>query len=106
MCARGNDRLTDYMCAIEVDSFDDLPPELDCMSIPERRYAIFRHEGTMAALRETWQSIWTERVPQAGLKVATPPDFERYGEGFDPASGEGVIEIWIPIQPTGSAGPR
>jgi AraC family transcriptional regulator len=30
--------------------------------------------------------------------VADAPDFERYGEDFDPKSGTGNVEIWIPLE--------
>jgi AraC family transcriptional regulator len=37
-------------------------------------------------------------VPQAGLKVASAPCFERYTEKFNPKTGMGGMEIWIPLE--------
>jgi AraC family transcriptional regulator len=30
--------------------------------------------------------------------VADAPDFERYDRQFDPASGSGGVEIWLPLK--------
>jgi AraC family transcriptional regulator len=30
--------------------------------------------------------------------VADAPNFERYGPDFDPRTGTGVVEIWVPIK--------
>jgi AraC family transcriptional regulator len=29
--------------------------------------------------------------------VADAPNFERYEETFDPATGNGGLEIWVPV---------
>jgi hypothetical protein len=31
-------------------------------------------------------------------KPADAPNFERYDEKFDPAIGNGALEIWIPVR--------
>jgi predicted transcriptional regulator YdeE len=34
----------------------------------------------------------------AGVEVSDgAPDFERYDKRFDPQTGEGEIEIWVPV---------
>jgi AraC family transcriptional regulator len=89
----------DYVCAVEVAGFDGLPPELARLRLAARRYAVFTHAGHLSGLRATVHSIWTRYLPGSGLTVAAAPDFERYGERFDPRSGGGEVEIWIPVQP-------
>jgi len=37
-------------------------------------------------------------LPASGLKAADAPNFERYGETFDPATGNGGFEIWVPVR--------
>ena len=32
------------------------------------------------------------------LKVADAPNFERYDDKFDPATGNGGLEIWVPVK--------
>lgn len=96
----------EYMCAVEVASFDALPPALGRMRVPAQRYAVFVHRGGVATMRATWDAIWGDWVPRSGVRPADTPDFERYGEGFDPATGAGVVEIWFPIQSDPAAAAR
>jgi AraC family transcriptional regulator len=37
-------------------------------------------------------------VPDAALKTAKAPCFERYTGKFDPKSGQGDVEIWVPLE--------
>jgi AraC family transcriptional regulator len=84
-------------------SFDssDLPKELSCVSIPAQKYAVFSHPGHVSELHQTCQQI-EKWLPQSGyehVKASDAPDFfERYGEEFDPETGRGDIEIWVPIK--------
>lgn len=87
----------EYMTAVEVESFDLLPAGMGRMRLPEQRYAVFTHPGAVATLRATWDAIWKEWLPASGLRPANTPDFERYGEGFDPRTGSGDIGIWFPV---------
>lgn len=88
----------EYMTAVEVASFDGLPEGMGRLRIAPRRYAVFAHDGPAATLRRTWEAIWNEWLPRSGLRGAHAPDFERYDERFDPATGTGGIEIWFPVE--------
>lgn len=88
----------DYMCGVEVTSFDEVPAELSTVRIPARRYAVFKHRDHISTIRDTHTAIWTKWLPESGHDVADAPDFERYGEEFDPQSGTGEVEIWVPIR--------
>jgi AraC family transcriptional regulator len=37
-------------------------------------------------------------LPASGLTVADAPNFERYDENFDPLTGNGGFEIWVPVR--------
>jgi predicted transcriptional regulator YdeE len=89
----------EYLCGVEVNSFDALPKELGRMRVPAVRYAVFLHEGNVATIRSTWQRILTTWLPSSGLRSAETPDFEVYDERFDGATGEGGVEIWLGVQP-------
>lgn len=86
----------DYVAGVEVTSFDDLPEEFSRVRIPARRYAVFTHHH-VATMRGAMRTIWTRWLPASGHEVADAPDFERYDERFDPATGTGAIEIWLPL---------
>jgi AraC family transcriptional regulator len=87
----------DYMCGVEVSDFSELPGELARLRIPAQRYAVFAHRDHIAGIRSTFATIWSRWLPESGFKVADAPMFEQYGESFDPATGRGGLEIWIPI---------
>lgn len=88
----------DYLCGAEVASFADLPRSWARLRIPGQRYAVFTHAGHVSTIRRTHNTIWTKWLPQSGHEVADAPHFERYGENFDGATGNGGIEIWLPIR--------
>jgi AraC family transcriptional regulator len=87
----------EYMTGVEVASFDSLPPGMGRMRVPAQRYAVFMHRGPAATLHATWNAIWHQWLPSSGYRMANTPEFERYDERFDPATGSGVIEVWASI---------
>jgi AraC family transcriptional regulator len=88
----------DYICGVEVADFSDLPKELSRVRIPRQRYAVFSHRDHVSTIRRTISTIWNKWLPESGHELADAPNFERYGEDFDPNSGTGTIEIWIPLK--------
>lgn len=87
----------DYIAGVEVSDVSDLPAEYSRVRIPSLRYAVFEHQGHVSAIRRTWMTIWNRWLPDSGHRLADAPEFERYTEAFDPWSGAGGIEIWIPL---------
>jgi AraC family transcriptional regulator len=88
----------DYIAGVEVANFSQLPPELDRVRIPAQRYAVFSHADHVSTIRRTIMTIWNKWLPDSDYEVADAPDFERYGEEFDPRTGTGGLEIWVPIK--------
>ncbi len=90
----------DYMTAVAVRSLDDLPEDLSGVRIPRRRYAIFKHSGHVANIGATCAAIYGEWQPKASVEVEKGPlmMIEHYDESFDPATGRGGIEIWVPLK--------
>jgi len=70
---------------------------MDSVSIPENRYAVITHSGQVPNLPKTVYTIWNKALPDAGLEPRKDPDFELYDSRFDPSTGNGDVEIWIPI---------
>src|SRR5262249_6777809 len=87
----------DYLCGVEVASFSGLSRDWARLRIPAHRYAVFEHRGNVSTIRRTHNTIWTAWLPSSGYEVADAPHFERYGEQFDGRTGEGGVEIWVPI---------
>jgi AraC family transcriptional regulator len=91
-------QMMEYLCGVEVASFDQLPKELGRMRVPAVRYAVFLHEGNVASIQDTWRQVFAVWLPSSGLQSAETPDFEVYGERFDGATGEGGVEIWLGVK--------
>jgi AraC family transcriptional regulator len=99
VCCNGDDAGNfDYIAGVEVSDFSDLPREFSRVRIPEQKYAIFTHGDHISTIRRTVNTIWNHWLPDSGLKAADAPNFERYDENFDPLTGNGGLEIWIPVR--------
>jgi len=97
-CNTDDDGNFDYICGVEVSSFSELPADFARVRIPEQRYAVFSHRDHISTIRRTVNAIWSKWLPESGLEVADAPNFERYTDSFDPRSGNGGLEIWIPVK--------
>src|SRR4051812_15975518 len=99
VCCNGDDSGNfDYIAGVEVADFSDLPREFSRVRIPEQRYAVFSHKDHISTIRRTVNTIWNHWLPASDLKAADAPSFERYDENFDPLTGNGGLEIWVPIR--------
>jgi AraC family transcriptional regulator len=91
----------DYLSGVEVSSAAGLPKEFCWVSIPAQEYAVFPHQEHVSKLRNTLEAIQYEWLPQSGYGDGPTAKewafFERYGDRFDPRTGMGDIEVWIPI---------
>jgi len=88
----------EYIAGVEINRLDDLPEQYRWIEIQAGSYAVFEHKGPLKNLPDTFQYIWKEWLPQSGCQAADEPEFERYSEDFNPRTGEGSLEIWIPLK--------
>lgn len=88
----------DYLCGVEVSDFSALPAEFSRLRIAAQRYAVFHHREHISTIRRTWNTIWNQWLPASGHVPADAPNFERYDMRFDPLSGMGGLEIWLPLK--------
>ena len=88
----------DYLCGVEVSDFSTLPAEFSRLRIAAQRYAVFSHREHVSTIRRTWNTIWNTWLPASGHLPADAPNLERYDEKFDPVSGMGGLEIWLPLK--------
>ena len=87
-----------YLAAIRVASTDDLPAGFETLSIPAQTYAVFPHADHVNGIPATIDAAFRTWLPVSGRKLGAFPDvFELYGEDFDPQSGRGKVEIWLPL---------
>lgn len=97
-CNSDEENNFDYIAGVEVTDFSDLPDEFSRVRIPAQWYLVFTHRDHISSIRSTMMTIWGKYLPESRHEVADAPNFERYGPEFDPRTGNGGMEIWIPIK--------
>lgn len=95
----GSDDGFDYMTAVEVDEDADLPPGFTTRDLEAGRFAVFHHPDNVASLSKTLDAVHRDHAPSfASWQVKGVWLIERYGEAFDPASGEGGVDVLLPLK--------
>jgi len=87
----------DYVTGVRVTDFTDLPDGFAMLRLPSRKYAVFSHRGHVSQLRRTHYTIWNKWLSESRTEFANAPNFELYKKEFDPRTGDGPIEIWMPV---------
>jgi AraC family transcriptional regulator len=90
-----------YMAAVEIAPGKKPPADLTLMQVPAQTYAVFRI--TLAAgpihpqMREAMEHIFSEALPNSGLKPTGGIDLEVYGERFNPEKAGSVLDFYMPV---------
>jgi len=92
-----DDGYFEYVCGAEVTRFGSLPAELARVRIPAHRYAVFTHRDHISSISATHYAIMADWAPHSGCQAAEALNFERYDQRFDPMTGLGGVEIWVPV---------
>jgi AraC family transcriptional regulator len=87
----------DYLCVVQVTSAVENPRDLTRLDVPAHNYAVFQHRDHVATLRGTYSAIWNNRLAAGKWTAACAPILERHHPMFDPATGHGGVEIWVPL---------
>jgi AraC family transcriptional regulator len=87
-----------YLCAVAVKEFPAQLGELTRLELPARRYAVWAHREHVSMVAATCQQIFEHGLASAGLVPEPAPMFERYGDAFDGRTGNGGLEIWVPVK--------
>lgn len=96
----------DYFTGVEVTQVvdtssrhDDPTPAFDRYCIPAGRYVVVEHTGHVSEIPKALETIWTRWIPSSGLKILRDgPCVEHYTEAFDPTTGMGGVEFWLPLE--------
>lgn len=86
-----------YLSGMQLAPGAEPPEEFALIKLMPARYAVFKHEQHISSIAQTMDIIWSKWVINCGLKIAQAPCFERYTENFDPITGYGGTEVWIPL---------
>jgi AraC family transcriptional regulator len=96
-CNLDDDGTFDYICGVEVARGSDAPKGMQKTSIPAQTYAVFQHLTHVAGLANTYLAIWNSWLTDHNRLAANGPSIERHKKTFDTRTGEGGVEIWIPL---------
>lgn len=86
----------DYAAGVEVSDFAGLPADFARVRIAEQRYAVFTHSAHISTVRATYLAIFNTWLPKSGYQMTGGSLFERYDKYFNPRTGTGGFEVWIP----------
>jgi len=87
-----------YLCGMEDDRVCELPRKWNRIVVPDQSYTVFTWHGHVSAIRSVWNTIWNEWFARLEYESSGGPDFERYGTDFNPVTGTGGFEVWVPIR--------
>jgi AraC family transcriptional regulator len=94
----GDGRAFTYLAAVAAGDPAAVPEAFDRFEFARQECAVFRHESGTTRLRETLEAIYRRWLPASGRQAAAgAPCIEHYGAAFDPATGTGRIDIWLPL---------
>ena len=91
-------RIMTYSCGFAIDKGMDIPPEMDAQTIQPAEYAVFRHNGHVSLISETFEAIFELWLPNSPYEPTGAPELEVYSEDFNPFSETGVVEVWVPVK--------
>ncbi|WP_166359848.1 GyrI-like domain-containing protein [Pseudomonas akapageensis] len=89
----------EYIAGVRVSTTQGLPEHFRAIVIEPQRYAVFEHRGHISSIGETFEAIGKDWLPNSGEQAADAPEFERYSADFNPDTGSGTVEIWLPLKP-------
>ena len=86
-----------YLTGVIVSSAGIPPKGLVAQNVPAQTYAVFTHAGHVSEIPKTYAAIWDQWIPQSGKVVSDGPWLEKHLPTFNPQTGLGGVEIWIPL---------
>lgn len=87
-----------YVCAAEVRTFEGQSPDLSCIEIEPRTYAVFAHSDHVSTIFSTYSAIWNDALPALAHTVADGLVLEFHNDTFDPDTGLGGLQICVPLE--------
>ena len=85
----------DYIAGVAVSDDSSLPADMVSIWLPEQSYAVFR--CTLPTLMETMQAIYHDWLPESEFDRAAGPEYEFYGEEFNPDQDQMTMYMFVPV---------
>lgn len=87
-----------YMAAVEVGPTAAEVEGMTTVVAPAGRYAVYTFDDHISKFSEFVDAVWRDLFPTSGLTRRSAPDFERYDERWDPETGMGPVDYFIPVE--------
>jgi predicted transcriptional regulator YdeE len=87
----------EYVACYKVTELADIPAGMVGKDVPAQTYVVFPCNG-LQNIAPTYHKIMNEWLPANGYVPGDGPDFEYYGEEFDPETVNGILYIYFPIK--------
>lgn len=87
----------EYVAGFKVEQYDKVPDGMVVVDVPENRYAVFAHRGSLAGLKVTYAGICDEWFPRSGYKPTGGYDMEVYTKEFKDFAPDSVFYIYEPV---------
>jgi len=87
-----------YVCGVEVTRVSEAPRGMSVLRVPAQTYAVFIHRDHVSTIGATYSAILDHWLPEHGKTAGNGASLERHLAGFDPRTGLGGIEIWMPLK--------
>ncbi|SPH24812.1 Transposon Tn10 TetD protein [Defluviimonas aquaemixtae] len=85
-----------YLCGNEVKRPIPVPNGYTAVTVPAAVYAVFSAKEHIAAIDQVMTGI-LDWIAAWDRELAEGATLERYGPEFDPKTGGGGFEVWVPI---------
>jgi len=83
---------------VEVTDHDNIPGDMEPLTLPEGTYAVFIYKGKASEAAATFQYFYGTWLPASGYVVDRRPHFEILGEKYKNEQHDSEEEIWIPVK--------
>ena len=87
----------DYLASVMLRDGEEAPEGMEVWQVLAQNYAVF--PTSLATLMDTIDAIYGSWMPGSNYRRAPGPEFELYGEAFDPADSDSTFHLYIPVEP-------
>ncbi len=85
----------DYFAAVEVADATQAPKDMERITLPAQRYAVFT--CTLPTMHSTYEQIYGTWLPSSGYRRGPGPEFELYDESFNPEDPKSQFRAYVPV---------
>lgn len=87
----------DYLAGVEVRAADQAPEDMEVWQLLAQNYAVF--PTTLSTLMQTMSQAYESWLPGSNYRRAPGPEFELYGDNFEPDDPDSPFQLYIPVEP-------